>query len=156
MPAPSSALERIAVNQSCRNTEGSLNYQSRVHKFQITLTPNSSATVDNPSGQNLAIDYQDTILFTDPSGKPCTGLDANTILTYTGFPDLPAAQYTGDGWGGDGPGDTRVSIDSEGLVLNDDGSFWISDEYGPYICKFLVPGTSEKQTEMIRERGKRD
>lgn len=37
---------------------------------------------------------------------------------------------TGDGFGGAGPGGKRISIDTEGLVLGDDGSFWISDEYG--------------------------
>jgi len=27
-------------------------------------------------------------------------------------------------------------MDNEGLVLNDDGSFWVSDEYGPYVYRF--------------------
>jgi hypothetical protein len=31
-------------------------------------------------------------------------------------------------------------MDSEGIVLMDDGSFWISDEYGPYIYHFSPSG----------------
>jgi hypothetical protein len=32
-------------------------------------------------------------------------------------------------------------LDAEGLVLNADGSFWVSDEYGPYIHLFDPTGT---------------
>jgi hypothetical protein len=34
----------------------------------------------------------------------------------------------------------RLAIDSEGLVLNRDGSFFVSDEYGPYIYRFSAQG----------------
>jgi hypothetical protein len=51
-------------------------------------------------------------------------------LTFEGFPDLPVATYTGDGFGNSGSGGKRISIDAEGLVLGEDGSFWVSDEYG--------------------------
>jgi hypothetical protein len=37
---------------------------------------------------------------------------------------------TGDGFGGEGPGGKRISVDAEGLVLGDDDTFWVSDEYG--------------------------
>lgn len=71
-----------------------------------------------------------------------SGLDADATghLSYKGFPDLPVATYTGDGFGNDGPGGKRISIDSEGLVIGDDGSFWVSDEYGPYIYQFDAGG----------------
>jgi hypothetical protein len=120
-----------------------LNYQSRIHKFAILLTPNATATVKHPSGPNLAITYQDSILFTDPAGTPCTGLDADVAGTasFAGFPPLPVADYIGDGFGDDGPGGRRVSLDTEGLVLASDGSFWVSDEYGPYIYHFSTNGT---------------
>lgn len=32
-------------------------------------------------------------------------------------------------------------MDSEGLVINDDGTFWVSDEYGPYVWLFDANGT---------------
>lgn len=43
------------------------------------------------------------------------------------------ATDTGDGFGGAGQGGKRISLDTEGLVLGKDGSFWISDEYGMYL-----------------------
>jgi hypothetical protein len=38
---------------------------------------------------------------------------------------------TGDGFGNNGTGGARVALDTEGLVLGDDNTYWISDEYGP-------------------------
>ncbi|KAK6382373.1 hypothetical protein LTS17_004260 [Exophiala oligosperma] len=125
------------------NTQGTLNFQARVHKFQITFHPNNTASVQNPSPPNLHLEYLDTIRFTDPSGQPSTGLDADVhgpYLTFPGTPDLPSATYTGDGFGLSGTGGHRVSMDSEGLVLAADGSFWVSDEYGPYIYHFNPEG----------------
>lgn len=37
---------------------------------------------------------------------------------------------TGDGFGNNGTGGARVPLDTEGLVLGDDDTLWISDEYG--------------------------
>ena len=125
------------------NTEGTLNFQPRVHKFAITFTPNYTATASKPSAPNLKLKYLDTVAFTDPTGNPATGLDPDAhgpYLTFPGFPDLPSATYQGDGFGGAGPGGRRVSIDSEGLVLAADGSFWVSDEYGAYVYHFSPSG----------------
>ena len=125
-----------------RNTEGTLNYQNRIEKFLITFTPKLHATAAKPSSPNLQLTYLDTILLFGPDGTPTTGLDPTPtgFITYPGFPILPVAAYEGDGFGGPGPGGKRISIDSEGLALNKDGTFWISDEYGPYIYKFSAKG----------------
>lgn len=125
------------------NTEGTLNFQNRVQKFLITFTPNEDATVANPGRQNLQFRYLDTVLLTDPRGQPVVGLDGGIrgpYLTFPGFPELPSANYTGDGYGGEGPGGYRVVVDAEGLVLGRDGTWWISDEYGDYIYQFLPTG----------------
>ncbi|KAI1750757.1 esterase-like activity of phytase-domain-containing protein [Xylaria castorea] len=124
------------------NTEGTLNYNPRVHKFNILFTPQPQATISKPSGPNLEFQYIDTIKFSGPDGTPCTGLDgdAQGYLSYTGFPHLPVATYEGDGFGGDGPGGKRIPIDPEGLYVNGDGTFWVSDEYGPYIYLFSSKG----------------
>ena len=100
----------------------------------------------NPSPPNLQINYLDTILLYGPDGTPTTGLDADVTgyITYPGFPILPVATYTGDGFGGPGPGGKSIPIDGEGLVLASDGGFWISDEYGPYIYKFSKSGKMEQ------------
>lgn len=36
--------------------------------------------------------------------------------------------------------DNRLVLDVEGVVSNQDGTFWISDEYGPYIYRFSADG----------------
>lgn len=80
-------------------------------------------------------------MFYGPDGTPTTGLDADGTghLSYPGFPDLPVATYQGDGFNNPGPGGKRIPIDSEGIVLNADGSFWVSDEYG-YLSLFSPVG----------------
>ncbi|KAL4897746.1 esterase-like activity of phytase-domain-containing protein [Aspergillus ambiguus] len=124
------------------NTNGTLNFQSRVHKLAVNLQLAPNASAQSPSSPNLHLKYLDTILLTGPDGEPTTGLDADGTghASYAGFPPLPVATYPGDGFGGDGPGGKRISIDAEGLVLDPDGGFWISDEYGPYIYKFNHAG----------------
>lgn len=73
-----------------------------------------------------------------------SGLDASPdgpYLTYPGYKtDVPSTNFTGNGFGGSGPGGRRAVLDSEGLVLNSDGSFWVSDEYGPYVYRFSASG----------------
>lgn len=125
-----------------RNTQGTLNFQNRVHKIGFTLTLKPGASLESPSKPNLDLEYLDTVLFTGPDGTPVTGLDADVkgSIKFPGFPEMPVATYTGNGFGGPGKGGKRISIDSEGLVLNPDGSFWVSDEYGPYIYKFSARG----------------
>ena len=75
---------------------------------------------------------EQTILLKNAAGQPLTGLPnpvgqgstGETALDLTGQTLAPSA----DG------------IDSEGLVLAADGSFWISDEYGPHIAHFDATG----------------
>ena len=135
-------FDYLGSNGSSRNTEGTLNYQNRVHKIAISLRPQPNATLANPSGPNLQMTYLDTILFTGPDGTPTSGLDADVTgsITYPGFPEMPMTIYKGNGFGGPGTGGKRIVIDSEGLVLNADGSFWVSDEYGPYLYRFSSSG----------------
>ncbi|USW47892.1 Putative Phytase-like domain-containing protein [Septoria linicola] len=126
------------------NTEGTLNYQNRIQKFLITFTPNASATVANPSPPNIQFKYLDTILLTDPAGSPAVGLDGGLSGPYLTFPgysfEFPSANYTGDGFGGAGEGGYRLVIDAEGLVLGNDATFWVSDEYGDFVYNFNQAG----------------
>ena len=125
------------------NTQGTLNYQNRIHKIALSLTIQPQATTSNPSSPNLKITYLDTILLTGPDGNPTTGLRPDKqgpYLSYPSFPVLPSATYKGDGFGRPGPVGRRISIDSEGLVVARDHSFWVSDEYGPYIYQFSEEG----------------
>jgi hypothetical protein len=124
------------------NTNGTINFIPRVHRFGVKLTPKSNATVASPSAPNLEFTYEDTVLLRGPDGTFATGLDADVTghISFAGFPDLPIATYTGDGFGGAGPGGKAIPIDAEGIVLAEDGNFWISDEYGPYVYKFNSDG----------------
>ncbi|KAK4195609.1 esterase-like activity of phytase-domain-containing protein [Triangularia verruculosa] len=121
------------------NTQGTQNTVPRVHTFEVTFTP-APASQAPPLPPNLLFKYKSTILLTSPSGEPLTGLDPDSVINLPGFPPLPASTYPGDGFGGPGPGGQRITIDAEGLVLNSDGTFWISDEYGPYIYLFSSSG----------------
>jgi hypothetical protein len=135
--------EGNAADKFSRNTNGTTNYQNRIHKIGAKLTLQPDATALNPTTPNLQLNYLDTILLTGPDGTPTTGLDADVVgpyLPFPGFPDVPAATFTGDGFGGPGPGGHRITVDSEGLGLGIDGSFWVSDEYGPYIYQFSSTG----------------
>ncbi|KAH8144902.1 uncharacterized protein LAJ45_11108 [Morchella importuna] len=125
------------------NTEGTTAYQPRIHKFKISFNPEIATT---PSPPNLHFSYLDSILFTDPSGNPLAGLDPTTSLPFSNFPNLPASNFTGNGFGDAGPGGVRVSLDPEAVVLGNKG-FWISDEYGPFIYHFDESG---KMTQAIK------
>ncbi|KAG7886633.1 hypothetical protein KL938_000286 [Ogataea parapolymorpha] len=123
------------------NTNGTLNYAPRIHKYGVTFTPKN-----NSYSANLVWEYQDTILLKDFDGQLMTGLDCNTTLYQNGH-TLPATQFVGDGFGGGlntNSTTTRVCLDPEALriVKNDiSNGFWITDEYGPGIFKFDSNGT---------------
>ncbi len=109
------------------NVTGTSNYISRFNKISVTFTPAPAGSgTQNQVGLTLA----DTVQFTEANGTPLTSLDPTSAGsgTRTGFPALPQA-FNG-----------RLSLDPEGIVVNPDGSLWVSDEYGPYIFKFSADG----------------
>lgn len=108
------------------NGSGTTNWTARYNKFSITFTPSSTGGAQN----QVAITLSDTVKFTDADGTPMTALDATSSGTGTraGFPAMPQA-YNG-----------RLSLDGEGIVINPDGTLFVSDEYGPYIYKFSTDG----------------
>jgi hypothetical protein len=115
------------------NVSGTIDYRSRLNRLDIVLTP-------APEPENLPADERqrtvvarlaDTILLTDPAGAPLTGLDpaAGGIRPAAdGLPPMPQAP------------NGRLALDAEGLVRARDGSFFVSDEYGPYIYRFSAQG----------------
>ena len=113
------------------NTEGTSDYRARINKLSIIFKP-----LDDPEAvplaerqRSVAATLVDTILLTDAAGQPLTGLDPDRVRpAANGFPDLPQAS------------NGRVSIDSESLALLPDGSFFIGDEYGPYVYRFSPAG----------------
>ncbi|KAI1945590.1 hypothetical protein LOZ04_002029 [Ophidiomyces ophidiicola] len=124
------------------NTNGTLNVQARIHQFEVKYTPVFNATPSTPSAPNLQIKYVNTILLKAPDATPITGLDADEIdsIMYPGFPPMPGATVKGNGFGGPGIGGRRISMDLEGIALDSIGTFWVSDEYGPYLYQFSRTG----------------
>jgi hypothetical protein len=83
----------------------------------------------------------DRIELKTPAGRPVTG------LPNKGFGSTGETPYNLDGSivsldpDGDGiTGYDESGIDSEGLVALKDGTFWVSDEYGPHIVHFAADG----------------
>ena len=85
---------------------------------------------------------EQTILLKNSAGQPLTGLPNPAGQGSTGETALDL--------NGNALGTSADGIDSEGLVLAPDGTFWISDEYGPHIAHFDATG---KQLERINPFG---
>jgi hypothetical protein len=115
------------------NITGTFDYRARLNKISIVLKPVAAeAAMPAPERQqSLAATLTDSMLLVDRAGQVLTGLDPATggVRPATGgLPDLPQAP-TG-----------AISLDSEAVVKMPDGSFFISDEYGPYIYRFSADG----------------
>ena len=109
------------------NAVGTTNYVPRFNKITVAFTPApAGSTAQNQVGLTLA----DTIKFSESDGTPMTSLDPTSAGTGTraGLPAMPQA-FNG-----------RLALDAEGIVVNADGSIWVSDEYGPYIFRFTADG----------------
>jgi len=110
------------------NTQGTVNFHSRLHRFDITLNPLFSGTTT--SQNQLKMLYKGSVLFHQIGGLPTTGLDPNGVRPANPiFPDLPI--------GSNG----LISVDNETVVHVGDGTIWVSDEYGPYIYHYTENGT---------------
>ena len=110
------------------NAANTTNYVPRFNKLTVAFTP----AIDGASAQNqVSLTIADTIQYTEADGTPLTSLDPTTTGSGVrpGFPALPQA-YNG-----------RICLDAEGIIVNRDGTLWISDEYGPYIYRFAADGT---------------
>ncbi len=91
------------------------------------------------------IELIEDILLKDPMGTPISGLPNPEGKGATGeIPyDVSGNQIEFDDFG----------LDSEGIVALKDGSFWISDEYGPHIVHYSANGV---QLERISPVGVND
>lgn len=79
------------------------------------------------------------ILLKDTSGNPITGLPNSSALGGTGETPYDAAGNTIR----DADGNIKLDdfgLDGEGLAVMNDGTFWVSDEYGPHIVHFDAEG----------------
>ncbi|TRL41866.1 esterase-like activity of phytase family protein [Rhizobium straminoryzae] len=112
------------------NVEGTTDYNDRLNRIEFRLTPATGTPAAADQQKGMEAKLADTILLLDDKGKSMTGLDPESgVRAAAGkLPPLPEAR-TG-----------KVSLDPEAVVRLKDGSFLISDEYGPYIYHFGADG----------------
>ncbi len=102
---------------------GTLDFKPRVHTFSLAVTPYYGTAATNQS--QIAFTNTATRLLLDELNAPFTGFSGND-LAFTNYPRSTA----------DSAGEGRHSLDPEGLARRRDGSFFICDEYGPFIYEF--------------------
>jgi hypothetical protein len=115
------------------NVEGTTDYRARLNRVSVTFKPIEGAAVGSAAaeGNAITLKVEDTILLTDAAGEPMSGLDPVEGGVRPAAGAIPALPQTANG---------RVALDPEAVVLLADGSFFISDEYGPYIYHFSPAG----------------
>jgi 5'-nucleotidase/UDP-sugar diphosphatase len=106
--------------------DGAQNYLPRVQTFRLAINPYYGA---GPAAQDQITLVNTASLLLTYGGTNFTGFDANDTNS-TAFPQSTVASLGGG----------RRSLDAEGIVRLADGSFYISDEYGPFIYKFSAAG----------------
>jgi 2',3'-cyclic-nucleotide 2'-phosphodiesterase (5'-nucleotidase family) len=121
------------------------NYSARINTFDFTFTPYTSSAPTTQQDQ-IGMTYTGASRFTYDhdanSGTPpilTTGLVANSAATN--FLGQPVPTVTGSTTiGTDGPVANRLTLDSEGLILDHragkSGEGWIGDEYGAFVYHF--------------------
>lgn len=109
------------------NTQGTIDFRPRIQKVSFVLQPaNGPAAAPD---KTLTLKRIGTFRLADGDGRLMSGLDAAGVRPASShFPELPLA-----------PND-RVSLDSESIARAPDGSFFIGDEYGPYVYRFSSSG----------------
>lgn len=93
-------------------------------------------------GRSGKVKLLQKIVLKRPDGNPLTGLPNPAGYGATGEKAVDLA-------GNLLPND-RYGLDSEGLAIAKDGSFWVSDEYGPHIVHFSRAGV---ELERISPKG---
>lgn len=115
------------------NVEGTTDYRARLNKVSVKFRPIEGAAAGSAAaeGNAISLKVEDTILLTDNAGEPMSGLDPAEGGVKPAAGNIPALPQTSKG---------SIALDPEGVVLLADGSFFISDEYGPYIYHFSAAG----------------
>jgi hypothetical protein len=111
------------------NTQGTVDYRGRLHRFEVTLNPLYSGSTT--SQNQLKLDYKSSALFHRWGGILTTGLDPDAVQPADiVFPDLPINSSN-----------HHIGVDDEAVVHVGDGTVWVSDEYGPYVYHYSRHGT---------------
>ncbi|KZT41771.1 hypothetical protein SISSUDRAFT_1069692 [Sistotremastrum suecicum HHB10207 ss-3] len=122
------------------NVITTIDYRTRQFVVDFSLQPyyGDADLSFSDAQETLSLKYRSTLLYTERDGKKPTGLEPLGVRAKDGRagiqpeadPAMPIASAS----------DNRLSIDAEGLAINPDGTWWTSDEAGPYIYKFNSGG----------------
>ncbi|MDB5510504.1 MAG: hypothetical protein JWL93_2973 [Hyphomicrobiales bacterium] len=113
------------------NVEGTTDYRARLNRLTLRITPVEPGRTPPAEQRQTGVraELTETILLIDGNGVPMSGLDPERVSpAENGLPRLPMTK------------DGKVSLDPEAIVRMPDGSFFISDEYGPGIYRFSPEG----------------
>src|SRR5262245_50001372 len=114
------------------NVEGTTDYRERLNTLAIEFTPVKPGAAPAAGREQAGVEatLADTMLLLDDKGADTTGLDplSATRAAAGDMPLLPQAQ------------NGKISLDAEAIAKLTDGSFFVSDEYGPYIYRFSADG----------------
>ena len=115
--------------------DGAQDYVPRIQRFAFSVTP-YYGTAPITAQNQITLQNNQTIRLAYPLGEllPAfaffTGFDGNDTASQMFPRSLPSSLGQG-----------RRSLDAEGLALRtQDGGFWVSDEYGPFIYRFNSAG----------------
>lgn len=115
------------------NRGGTVNYAARSQFLDFVFTPcmtnNCTATPSLSLNYTGGLRYLDTAA-SNNNNALTSGLDPAGARPASGnFPILPVAS------------NGALSVDAEGIALMNDGTFWISEEYGPSVYHIAANGT---------------
>ena len=111
------------------NVVGTTDYQGRLNTLSVTFKPVADGATDADQ-KSIDAKLVDSLPFTDNKGMAFSGLDPidGVRPAADGLPELGQAA------------NGKLVIDAEGIVRLADGTFFISDEYGPDIFRFDATG----------------
>ncbi|KAF6759489.1 esterase-like activity of phytase-domain-containing protein [Ephemerocybe angulata] len=108
-------------------------YQTRQHEIDFVLNPyEGSKNLDYSEAlKTLTLSYQRTVLQFDTDDSKLSGVDpTGTRPPTSSDPALPLVSSA----------DPRLTLDTESIVEDVDGTYWLGDEYGPHIYNFNSSG----------------
>lgn len=115
------------------NVTGTIDYRPRLNKLSVVFTPMFDARALSAERRQSQVSAKltDALLLTDATGALMTGLDPGQGGIRSATKSFPAMPQAVNG---------HIALDSEAVVLLKDGTFFISDEYGPYVYRFSADG----------------
>lgn len=124
VPVPGVAGEFFGLTDRGPNVDGPEKDQ------KIAVTPDFTPQIGRFKLQDGEAKLISVITLKGPDGRPLNGRTDTAALTGEKIIDLDGREIP----------PTDHGIDSEGLVAMPDGSFWVSDEYGPFLIHFDANG----------------